>query len=119
MGYAATTPSNAAELIKVMHEQFVLLAEKGLTPAEISRSKDQLKGGLLLNLESSANVMSKLGRTELSLNRIYNAEETAQRLMSVSEEDIAKTIAKLIVPEKLVLAQVGPQKAPLSIKELI
>ena len=63
--------------------------------------------------------MSKLGRTELALGKIYNAEETAAKLMSVTEADIQRTIAKLISPEKLVLAQVGPQQAPVNLKELL
>ena len=78
-----------------------------------------MKGGLLLNLESTANVMSKLGRTELALGKIYNAEETAAKLMAVTEEDIQRTINKLIVPDKLVLAQVGPQQANINLKELL
>ena len=119
MAYAATTPKNAGQLIKIIAEQFALLAQKGLTTKEINQSKDQLKGGLLLNLESTANVMSKLGRTELALGKIYNAEETAAKLMSVTEADIQRTIAKLISPEKLVLAQVGPQQAPVNLKELL
>ena len=119
MAYAATTPKNGAELIKIMAEQFAILADKGLTAKEIAQSKDQLKGGLLLNLESTANVMSKLGRTELALGKIYNAEETAAKLMAVTEEDIQRTINKLIVPDKLVLAQVGPQQANINLKELL
>ena len=119
MAYAATTPKNAAELIKIMAEQFAILAEHGLTDQEISRSKDQLKGGLLLNMESTANVMSKLGRSELALGKIYNAEEIAARLVAVSDDDIRRVIKQLIVPKQLVLAQVGPSQAPITAKELL
>ena len=110
-------PKMEQSLIKIMVEQFAILADKGLTAKEIAQSKDQLKGGLLLNLESTANVMSKLGRTELALGKIYNAEETAAKLMAVTEVDIQRTINKLIVPDKLVLAQVGPQQANINLKE--
>ena len=39
--------------------------------------------------------------------------------MAVTEEDIQRTINKLIVPDKLVLAQVGPQQANINLKELL
>lgn len=119
MAYAATNPAQASELIQVMAEQYGGLRKQGLTTDEIQRSKDQIKGNLLLNLESTANVMSKIGRTEIALNRDYNAEETAARLMAVSEQDIGRVINRLIIPDKLVLAQVGPKQIAVDCQELL
>lgn len=119
MAYAATAPNNTAELMKVMGNQFAQLRQKGLTPKEIKQSKDQLRGNLLLNMESTANVMSKMGRTELALGRIFDHEETTARLMAVSDEDIRRTLDRMITPEKMVLAQVGRKQTTIDIKGLI
>jgi predicted Zn-dependent peptidase len=118
MSYAATAPKNSGELIRVMAEQFLLLRDQGLSSQELKQSKDQLKGNLLLNMENTANVMSKLGRAELALHRNYDIEETTARLMAVSEDDISRVIARMIVPEQLVLTQVGPEQTPFDVAKI-
>ncbi len=119
MSYAATNPAKAAELVQVLADEFSKVKNSGLTKDEIKRSKDQIKGSLLLGLESTANVMSKIGRSQLALNRDYNAEEVAAKLMAVRDEDIARVIARMIVPENLVFTQVGPKPIAVNYKELI
>lgn len=118
IAYAATNPANGEELLRIMAEQFADILQHGITEEEIKRSKDQLKGSLLLGLESTSNVMSKIGRTELALNRDYDAELTAAKVMAVTPDDIERVIKQLIVPEKLVMSQVGPKKIELSAKDL-
>lgn len=119
MACAATTPAKGEELTKVMTEQFAAIAENGLTEKEIKRSKDQLKGGLLLSLDSSSNVMSKMGRTYLSLNKEYDPDETVSKLMAVTPEDIEQVIHKTIRKENVVFAHVGPAEIKQDIKELL
>lgn len=118
MSYAATTPANAGELIQVLAEQYALLHGQGLSAQEIKQSKDQLKGNLLLNMENTANVMSKLGRAELALGRNYDIEETIARLTAVSEDDIARVIERMMGARQLVLTQVGPEQTPCDIEHL-
>lgn len=119
MAYAATTPCKGAELTKVISEQFAILADQGLTEKEIAMNKEQLKGGLLLSLESSANVMSKLGRTYLALGEVYAPNKTVDKLMAVTPDDIDRVIRKMISPDKAVFAQVGPEHIELDVKELL
>ena len=119
MAYAATAPARAEELTKVIAQQFSLIADKGLTEKEIRQSKDQLKGGLLLSMESSANVMSKLGRTYLSLGKVYDQDEIVNKLMNVTADDIEKVIKGLIKKDAVVLAQVGPNEPTRDIRELL
>ena len=118
MAYAATTPAKGDELARVIAGEFAALADSGLSEKEIRQSKDQLKGGLLLSMESSGNVMSKLGRCYLSQGEEYDVEHTVEKLMAVTPEDIERLIGKLIVPESMVLAQVGPEKLKVDAKEL-
>lgn len=112
LAYASTQPANCAELIDVMTAEFARLAADGLTAGEIDRCKQQLKGSMLLNMESSGYMMSKLGKHELTLGRVYTAEETVARLMAVTEEDIRRVARRLVVPGRAVLAQVGPEQCP-------
>ncbi len=108
MSYAATQPNKAQTLIDVMAAEYAKLAQDGLTEEEIRLSKDQLRGSLMLSLESSSAVMSRLGRAELSLQELYDPEERVAKLMAVSAEDIQRVIQRVLRPGELVLSQVGP-----------
>lgn len=110
MAYASAQPASSGELIRVMTEQLLLLKEKGLTEDEISRNQEQLKGSILLSMESTHRVMSKLGKMELALGKVYSTEETVAKLLAVTPDDINRVIDRIIVPERLVMAQVGPQR---------
>lgn len=118
MAYSATQPGRTKELIDVMAEQFRDIATQGVTDTELQRSKDQLRGSLLLSMESSSTVMSRLGRTELSQGQLYNVEEKVSALAAVSQADIRRVTERLFQPGHMVLAQVSPDPAPVEAKSL-
>ena len=91
-----------------MADEFARLAVEGLPADDIERSKRQLKGSLLLGLESTGSVMSSLGRSELTRGQVFSPEETAARLMAVTPDDVLRVIRRLVRPGCLALAQVGP-----------
>ena len=109
MAYSSTRPENSKELIEVIVDQFAVLKEKGLTDEEMKRSKDQLKGNLLLSQENSSNVMSQLGKTELAFGRPHTAAERVEKLLLVTREDIERVTARIFCPGTMVLTQVGPR----------
>lgn len=118
MSYAATQPGKAGELIRVMAGEYEKLAASSLTEEEIRLSKDQLRGSLMLSLENSSAVMSRLGRAELSLHQLYDPEERVAKLMAVTGEDIQRVIRRVIRPGALVLSQVGPKPGELDTEKL-
>ena len=116
--YASTQPEKTRELVQVMADEFARLAVEGLPADDIERSKRQLKGSLLLGLESTGSVMSSLGRSELTRGQVFSPEETAARLMAVTPDDVLRVIRRLVRPGCLALAQVGPADCGISAKEL-
>lgn len=116
--YASTRPSNIGELINVMVEEIANVAAHGLVDGEIEKSKTQLKGGLLLGMESSSNVMNRLGRLQLQLGRILPVGETLEKLMQVNREDIERVCNRLLKPGYLSMAIVGPEQYEVDPKEL-
>ena len=116
--YASTQPEKTRELVEVMADEFARLAVEGLPADDIERSKRQLKGSMLLGLESTGAVMNKLGKLELALGRVYSPEETTERLMAVTPGDVTRVIRRLVRPGCLALAQVGPECCELQAKEL-
>lgn len=118
LAYASTQPEKTRELVQVMADEFARLAAEGLANADIERSKQQLKGSMLLSLESTSSFMNKLGKIQLSLGRVYDPGDTVAKLMAVTPEDVQRVIRRLVRPGAMTLAQVGPADCGLTVKEL-
>lgn len=117
--YASASPRKAEEALHVIASQLGDVASHGLHEGEIECSKQQIKGGLLLGLESTAGLMNRLGKWESSYNEYFTIEETVEQVMAVTPAEVKNLAARLIVPKKLVFAQVGPQELKVDLKSLL
>lgn len=118
MAYASAQPGSSEELLSVMAGEFRRLRREGLSEEEWQRSRCQLKGNMLLAEESSSNLMSRHGKTELALGQVYSSAQRIEKLMQVSAEDIARVVERLTQPGALVLAQVGPAPLQVNLEDL-
>ncbi len=117
--YAATTPAKMSEVVEVISKQLSNIVKKGFTKDEIERSKQQLKGSLLMSLENSSSVMSRLGKSELSYGKIITIEENVQKLLAVTADEVNDMAKKLLEPQKLIYSAVGPQEFPITLEEVL
>jgi len=118
MAYAATQPDRSEQLIEVMANEFVRLAESGITQDELKRSQEQIRGSLMLSLENTSSVMSRQGQAMLALNQIYDPEDRVKKLMAVTMDDIRRVIDRMLQPGAMILSQVGPNPCYVDVKEL-
>src|SRR5450755_789297 len=108
---AASRPQNAAEVITLVRAELASLVESGVTPEEIARAKEHLKGGLLLALESTNTRMMRLGRSELNIGRHIPASEVAARIEAVTKPEIDALAASMFGGANTALTVVGPVDA--------
>src|SRR5205807_3343014 len=73
--YAGTSRESAAKVVQSVVSEFRNLKTEPVTDEELRRSKDQLKGSLMLSLESSTARMSNLARQEMYFDRFYDLDE--------------------------------------------
>ncbi len=106
--YAGTTPSNSREVVECILGEIMDIKKNGLTKEELERTKSQIKGGLYLGLESASSRMSRLGKTELTYNRVIAPEEVVEKLERVSMEDIHRVANRLWLKDKVSLLMLGP-----------
>ena len=64
------------------------LLESGITEKEFRDSKQQLRGGYLLGLESPGGRMQSMGRGLLLLDRSITPADTIARIESVTLDDV-------------------------------
>jgi predicted Zn-dependent peptidase len=105
--YAGTSSDRALQVIDLIMEEFRRLKSEPLQPGELRRAKDQLKGNLLLSLESSTSRMSNLARQQMYFERFFGIEEILGRVETVTEEQVMAMATSLFQPDKVALTLLG------------
>lgn len=106
--YAGTRPANTAAVVELILQNMSRLKRHGITTEELTKSKEQLKGSLLLGLESSSGLMSRLGKMEISLNKYISIDEVLANIARITVQDIYRLCAQMFAQEKLCLTALGP-----------
>jgi predicted Zn-dependent peptidase len=86
--YAGTSRESAAKVVQSVVSEFKKLKAEAVPEEELRRSKDQLKGSLMLSLESSTARMSNLARQDMYFDRFYGMDELIQKIEAVTAEDL-------------------------------
>ncbi len=116
--YAGTSPTKYEEVIHLLADEIKLIIDKGITPRELEKSKEQIKGGIFLGLESVSSRMSRLGRTELCLNRIVTPDEVINKVFEVNLEGVHDIAQILFKEQEFCLSTIGLNEQTIDIKEL-
>jgi predicted Zn-dependent peptidase len=88
--YAGTSRENAPKVVQSVVSEFRKLKSESVTEEELKRAKAQLKGSLMLSLESSTARMSNLARQELYFDRFYSMDEIIARVEGVNAPDLVR-----------------------------
>ncbi len=94
--YAGTAPKQTKEVLDLTVEMMGDLSANGLTAAELHRGKEQLKGSLILSLESTSSRMNRIGKNELMLGRHYTLDQMLERIDQVTEADIREITSRML-----------------------
>ena len=117
--YAGTSPNNTQEVIECILTELNDLKQNGITARELERTKAQIKGSLYLGLESVSSRMSRLGKTELTYNRVLLPEEVIEKMAQVTLDDVKRLIGRLWQKEKISILTLGPSGHEAVLKDLL
>lgn len=105
--YAGTSADRAIHVVRLVMEQFRRLKSEPLPVDELRRAKDQLKGNLLLSLESSMSRMSNLARQQMHFNYFFGMQEILDRVESITEDQVLAMANQLFQPEQVAVTLLG------------
>src|SRR6202453_4561959 len=105
--YAGTSAGKALEVVNLIMAEFRKLKEIPLTPEELTRAKDQLKGNILLGLESSNSRMANLARQEMYFHQFITVDEVIARIEEVEADQVQAMAQKLFDPERIAVTLLG------------
>ncbi|MGC1298004.1 MAG: pitrilysin family protein, partial [Alloacidobacterium sp.] len=105
--YAGTSSDRAIQVVQLVMEQFRRLKNEPLPADELRRAKDQLKGNLLLSLESSMSRMSNLARQQMHFNYFFGMQEILDRVEAITEDQVLAMANRLFQPELVAVTLLG------------
>jgi predicted Zn-dependent peptidase len=108
--YVGTRPENIAEAVAVVAEELQRCVEDPASEEELLRSRENLKGRVVLGLESTGARMSRLGASVLGGLPILPVGELIERIDAVGIEEVRELAAELFAPVGLSVAGVGPDE---------
>ncbi len=109
--YLGTRTENLPEALAVVASELTRLRQEPATADELARAKENLKGRVVLALESTGARMNRLGSEILAGAPLLSLDDVVQRIDAVSLEDVAALVDELWAPERLSAAGIGPDEA--------
>ncbi len=109
--YVGTRADNLAPAMEVVATELERLRAAPATAEELHRAKENLKGRVVLALESTGARMNRLGSEILAGEDLMSIDEVTARIDAVSQEDLEGLAAELWAPERISVAGIGPDQA--------
>ena len=109
--YVGTREENLPECLEIAVAELADLAAGNVRKDELSRAKENLKGRLLLSLESTSNRMTRLGKATITETPLLTIEEIVRRLEAVTAAEVSALADELLAVERLSAAGIGPDES--------
>ncbi|WP_175638889.1 M16 family metallopeptidase [Metabacillus schmidteae] len=106
--YGGTGSKQLNLLFDTIQETLATLKAEGITAKELANSKEQMKGSLMLSLESTNSRMSRNGKNELLLGYHRSLDTIIEKVNEVSEDSV-NTLANKIFTDTYSVALISPE----------
>src|SRR3954464_5994287 len=108
--YLGTREENLGPCLEIAAEQAGDIAAGNIRPAELLRAKENLKGRIMLSMESTSNRMSRLGKSLITDTELLSLDRIIAEIEAVEVEEVAELAGLLLAPERLSVSGIGPSE---------
>ena len=108
--YVGTRPENLVQALATIAAELERFVEDPASAQELDRSRENLKGRMVLSLESTGARMSRLGISVLNGLPILSVDEVIERIDAVDIAALRELAGELFVADQLSVACVGPEE---------
>jgi len=105
--YAGTSLASTVKVVQSVVSEFRKLKTEPVADEELRRAKAQLKGSLMLSLESSTSRMSNLARQAMYFDRYYDLDELIERIEAVTADDLQSLANEFFKTESVAVTALG------------
>lgn len=107
------------EAIRKIWDELEAVVRNGVTPEELRRAQEYVKGKLILNLEDSEHIADWVGKQQLLQGRVETPEEKVAKFERVTLRAIQDVAKSLIRRERMNLALIGPYRSDRPFRSLV
>ena len=112
--YVGTREENLGECLEIVARQIADISAGRIPEPEVRRAKENLKGRIMLTMESTSNRMNRLGKSVITDSELLSLDRILAEIEAVDADGVAALAASLLGPEKLSAAGIGPSEARFS-----
>jgi predicted Zn-dependent peptidase len=105
--YIGTQPGTADAAVEAIRGEYARLAREGLPAAELADGKQQLKGQVMLSLESPGARMGRLAGFVLHADEYRPLDQMLAEIDAVTPDQIAAVAAEYFAPERQTVVRLG------------
>jgi predicted Zn-dependent peptidase len=105
--YAGTSRQSAGKVVQSVVSEFRDLKSIRVPDEELLRAKAQLKGSLMLSLESSTSRMSNLARQEMYFDHFADLDELIAKIEAVTAQDVQSLANEFFNTDSIAVAALG------------
>ncbi|HSU19947.1 MAG TPA: pitrilysin family protein [Acidobacteriaceae bacterium] len=105
--YAGCAADRTREVLSLTLAELSRMKNEPVPADDLKRAKDQIKGNMVLGLESSSSRMNSLARQQMYHGRFFSADEISAEVDRVTAQDIQRIAGQLFQPDLLALTLLG------------
>lgn len=109
--YGGTSPDTFDQVLDLTRIEFEKVRSGGLSDDELTKAKTQVRGALVLGLESMSARMNRYGDSLLAYGRVIPLSEVLEKYEAVSHESIAGVAKRVLDESAMTLASIGPSES--------
>ena len=106
--YAGTSAATAEQVVELAKVELRNVRDNNITAKELDRAKNQFRGSVVMGQESMNARMMRIGRNELTFDRVIPIEEIMERVNGVTLDAVAHIADQIFSNEAFAMATVGP-----------
>ena len=106
--YAGTSLEHLNRVLDLMYKEVDRVARNGLSKTELSEAKQQIRGNLLIGMESTTNRMNRLVTEFLYDFQPQKPAEVIQPFMAVTQDDISRVAKEILNEKKMAMTVISP-----------
>jgi predicted Zn-dependent peptidase len=108
--YLGTREDNLAGALAITAEQIADIAAGNLPERELERAKENLKGRILLSMESTSTRMNRLGKSLITDSELLSLDRIVAEIDAVDAPSVCTLAGALLAPGRLSAACIGPNE---------
>ncbi len=108
--YVGTREENLESCCEIVAREIADIAAGNVHERELRRAKENLKGRIVLSMESTSNRMSRLGKSLITDAELLTLDRIIAEIDAVEEADVATLAAVLLAPDALSASGIGPSE---------